>query len=184
MAVILSNSLPDSASIDLGSIPKNIIDYSILYQSDDLETNVEKEAINFNENPEIDNKCIINFFKLAFCIVIHYKNNNLNYDVVEMFGLHGICLYINILYTGFKYIFKTCLREHPNLLEARKCCICSRRLNEDFVRMMKNIHTQQWKPKFRFGIASSYLHHHILGLWFSSPRCLPRQDVDQDLFSD
>lgn len=177
-------SRADSASIDLGSVSPDIIDFSILFKSDNLDVNIEKEAVKLNVNSDVDNKCIINFFKIFFCIAVQYKNTTLDYDVIDFFKVSGICSNANILYLEFKYIFKSCVHEHTNVLEARLCTCCLRRFNEAYLISMNRINTIAWKPSLKFGIAASYLHNFALGLWFECVRCLPHQDVAPQYFSD
>ncbi len=175
--------IPDSCSIDIAFMPKNIIDYDVLYATESLEEEIEKEAINFNENVA-DTKCIVNFFKLSFCIMQKYKNVTLGYDVVKMYGMHQICLLISILYQDCQRIFKSCVTEHPNVLDARKCPTCMRRFSHSSIATMKLINSSEWRPSLNFGIALAYLFHFYNGSWYDCAWCLPRQEAEIDNFSD
>lgn len=177
------NILPDTFSIDIGSIPKNIIDNSVLYTTDSLEVDIEKQAIFYNDSPT-DTKCIINFFKLSYCIFDNYKDSTIVPYNVNQFGVNNVCMYINLLYNEAKDIHKTCNDEHNNVLEARMCIHCSRRFTASSIAAMKLANSPDFKPPLKFGIAIITLQHHYLGCWYKCARCLPRQDAENGYHSD
>lgn len=169
---------PDSTTIDYGAIPTSIIPWQFTLQDDDIVKSLEAIAIQYSTTPNC-NKCIINFFKLLYGIFQKYKVN----DRVLSLDLNSLGFHINHVYLEFQDVFKTCAWSHDNVLEARMCSLCNKRMGDRLIEKMNALHTGLWQPPLLFGVALSYLIHFMLGLWYDCI-CIPFQDNDPEYNSD